>query len=100
MTKHRVASDAVAEVLAAVEAGAVDRNHRQAAAFGCGLGNGVEVIALQRRNAGRIDEHRGRPIALGDITDCLIEAFLAAPQNHVHVAEIGGHADPVQVRAA
>ena len=58
-----VAGDAVAEVLVAVEAGAIDRHDRDAELLARRLGHRLDVVALQRRHAGVVDEHRRRLVA-------------------------------------
>ncbi len=56
------ARELVAEVLRADEARGVDRHDRRAEALGGAEADGVEVVADQRGDAGRVDEHRRRRV--------------------------------------
>ncbi len=62
--QRRFAAEPAAEVLAADEAGGVDRHHRHAVLLRGVLADGVDVVADQGGDAGRIDEDRLRRVVV------------------------------------
>jgi hypothetical protein len=76
---------------------AIDRDDRHAELLFSLLGDSLDVVALQGRDADVVDEHRRRLVGLDCLPDRLVEALFAAPHDHVHVGEIGGHADAIGV---
>jgi hypothetical protein len=98
--EHGFAGDAVAEVLGAVEAGAIDRHHRHAPALGGRLGRRLRG---RRRSAPERRWSRRTPppaVVVDGLLDRVQQALLAAAHDHVLLGEVGGHADAVQRRAA
>ena len=99
MLEHRLAGQPVAEVLGAIEAGRIDRHHRHAPALAGGLAHGLDIVTDQCGDAGVVDEHRGRRVAVDRLLDRMKQALLATAHDHVGFRQVGGHADPVQHRA-
>ena len=100
MLVDHFAGDAVAEVLVAVEAGAIHGNDRDTKLLRSGLGHSADVVALQTGDARIVDEYRRRLVGLDGLADCAVKPLLAPPQNHVHLGKVGGHADAVDIGAA
>ncbi len=97
--EHRLAGDAVAEILGAVETGAIHRHHRHAGLFSGGLAHCADIVAGQCGYAGVVDEYGFRRITVDRLFDGMEQALLAAPHDDVLLGEVGGHADAVQRRA-
>ena len=96
---HRIAADAIAEVLGAVEAGAVDGHHRHAPALPGRLAHRLDVVADQGRHAGVVDEHRGRMVVVDCLLDRVKQSLFAAAHDDVLLGQVGRHAQTVQRRA-
>ena len=95
-----VAGDAVAEVLVAVEARAIHGHHGHAKFFRCGLGDGVDIVALQAGHAGVVDEYSRWFVGLHRLPDRPVEPLFATAHDNVDLRKIGRHADAIGVRAA
>ena len=83
MLHHRLAGDAVAQVLGPVEARGVHWHHRGAPALSGLLAHGLDVVADQRRDAGVVDEHRRRTVAVDGLLDGMEEALLTPAHHNV-----------------
>ena len=69
--EHRLAAEAIAEILGTVKASRVDRYNRHAVTLCCRFADGFKVVADQGGDAGRIDEHGRRRI----VVDCLLDGM-------------------------
>src|ERR1019366_192920 len=96
---HGVAADAVAEVLGAVEAGAIDRHYRDVPLLLGGPTDGFDVVADQRRNASVIDEDCGGMVIVNRLLDRMKQALFAPAHNDVLLGQVGRHTETVQLRA-
>ncbi|KFB74025.1 MAG: hypothetical protein AW09_000691 [Candidatus Accumulibacter phosphatis] len=97
--EHGLAGNAVAQILGAVEAGAIDRHHRHPPALAGCPGDGFEIVADQGRHAGRVEEYRFRRVVVDGLLDGMKQAFFAATHDHVLLGEVGGHACSIECRA-
>ncbi|EXI73687.1 MAG: hypothetical protein AW07_02373 [Candidatus Accumulibacter sp. SK-11] len=97
--EHGFTGDAIAEILGAVEAGAVDRQHRHAPARAGRSGHGLDIVADQRRNTGGVKEDGLWRVVVDRLLDGQEQAFLATAHDHVLLGEVGGHADAIECRA-
>ena len=95
-----VARQAIAEVLVAVEARAIDGNDGHAEPLRRQFRDRFDIVAVERRNAGVVDENSRWLVRFGRLPDGLVQALLAAAHDDVHVVEIGRHADPIGIDAA
>ncbi len=88
MVEQRLAGQLVAEVLRADEARRVDRHHGKPELLRRAAADGLDIVADQRGDAGRIDEDRRRGICVRNLADRLEQLLLALSQNDVELGQV------------
>ena len=94
---HQVAGDAVAQILAAIKTGGIDGDHGHADPLGRQTADGLDIVPFHGRHAGVVDEDGRRMVLRHQLTDAVKQTSLAAPHDHILLAQIGGEAQTKQL---
>lgn len=97
---ERVPGDPVAQILIAVEARAIDWDHRHTPALRGRPRHAGDIVTMQRWHTGRIDEDRSGAIPRDRLAHRGQQSLLAPAHDHIQFGQVSGHADPVQVGTA